>query len=269
MRQTPNLPFNLKPEQKDYVDTGGAVRYLDGGRIDKPIDMPPAQRIAMLAFIAVGVVVGIFLIMHAKDALFGNAERDAEETSANLSREVAYDMPTLTSFVWADDDSIRQSFTDSGFSMYEYSEASDFPTGGFQTAHLPSDLAYEEGVALFDKGFSSLDCVDASLLMNGLWMFEADRTDGVGLRVRYVDFTSGSVEAAIDAAMAQQGFSADSLLAEDGSGVDDVGNTFKAGTVDVDGTSCQWRVSAVPLADVYEISGLPDTAVFVGVRLTA
>ena len=52
------------------------------------------------------------------------------------------------------------------------------------------------------------------------------------------------------------------------SGVDDAGNTFQTGTIDVDGTTYAWRVSAIALSSVYDITGLPDTAVYVGVRMT-
>ena len=41
------------------------------------------------------------------------------------------------------------------------------------------------------------------------------------------------------------------------------------GTVDVDGSTYTWRVSAIALSEVYDISGLPDSAVYVGIRLTA
>ena len=71
-----------------------------------------------------------------------------------------------------------------------------------------------------------------------------------------------------DAAIAAEGFDP-ATIAEDGMGVDEVGNTFKQGTVDVDGTAYTWKVSALPLSEMYDISGLPETAVYVGVRLSS
>lgn len=50
---------------------------------------------------------------------------------------------------------------------------------------------------------------------------------------------------------------------------DEVGNTFQTGTVDIDGDTYTWRVSAAPLSDKYDIKGLPGTAAYVGIRLTA
>ena len=72
----------------------------------------------------------------------------------------------------------------------------------------------------------------------------------------------------VDAAIAAEGFDP-ATIAEDGMGVDEVGNTFKQGTVDVDGTAYTWKVSALPLSEMYDISGLPETAVYVGVRLSS
>ena len=48
-----------------------------------------------------------------------------------------------------------------------------------------------------------------------------------------------------------------------------MGNTFKQGTVEANETTYTWRVSAIPLSDMYDISGLPETATYVGGRLSA
>ncbi len=53
------------------------------------------------------------------------------------------------------------------------------------------------------------------------------------------------------------------------SGVDDSGNTYQAGVVSTDAGTCNWRVSVIELNEVYDISGLPNTAFYVGIRLTA
>ena len=46
------------------------------------------------------------------------------------------------------------------------------------------------------------------------------------------------------------------------------GQQVQSGTVDIDGFTYTWRVSAA-LSDKYDIKGLPDTAAYVGIRLTA
>ncbi|WP_165045334.1 teichoic acid transporter [Adlercreutzia sp. ZJ138] len=261
--------FQLKPESKRYVESDGPIRYLDPGHIDRPISMPRVQIAIMAAFVLVGAIIAWQLYNNIDDAVFGAAERKQQEIDANLARDIAFDAPVISSLVYLDDNTIRQTFTDAGYAMHEYSDPADYPNGGFESARMPADMNYDEAVALFDRGIASLGAVDASKLLKGMWMYSVDRTEYLDMRVRYVDFASGSLDAAIDAAMMQQGLSADTMLAENGSGVDEVGNTFKAGTLDIDGVIYQWRVSAVPLSDMYGISGLPENAVYVGVRLTA
>jgi hypothetical protein len=82
--------------------------------------------------------------------------------------------------------------------------------------------------------------------------------------VRYADFTTGDPQVAIRSALEKEGFDANNVE----SGVDDSGNSFSTGGVDVNGTQCTWRISAVPLSDYYAISGMPENACYVGVRIT-
>ena len=43
----------------------------------------------------------------------------------------------------------------------------------------------------------------------------------------------------------------------------------RSGTVEANGGAYNWRVSAIALSEVYDIAGLPDTAIYVGIRMTA
>ena len=45
-------------------------------------------------------------------------------------------------------------------------------------------------------------------------------------------------------------------------------NICSMGTLDAEGTPCTWKISALPLSDMYSISGLPEDACYVGVRVT-
>ena len=103
-------------------------------------------------------------------------------------------------------------------------------------------------------------------LLKGSWTFTVSRNDYVDMRRevrRLLVRQRGGGHS--QAAMASEGLEG-STLGE--SGVDDAGDTFQTGTIDVDGTTYAWRVSAIALSSVYDITGLPDTAVYVGVRMT-
>ena len=159
----------FKSRRNEYADTDGPVRYLDDSGLRRPLDMPRPQIAIMFAFVLVAALIGGYLLFNVLDAVRGGTARAQASVEENLSREVSYDLPALTSYITLNDDE------------------------GFDPA----------------------------------------------------------------------------TIAEDGMGVDEVGNTFKQGTVDVDGTAYTWKVSALPLSEMYDISGLPETAVYVGVRLSS
>ena len=231
----------FKSRRNEYADTDGPVRYLDDSGLRRPLDMPRPQIAIMFAFVLVAALIGGYLLFNVLDAVRGGTARAQASVEENLSREVSYDLPALTSYITLNDDEIKQAVADAGLTVIDKGGMSDDPEAALELIKLPSD---------------------------GSWTLDADRSDGTSMRLRYADFSSGSLDAAIDAAIAAEGFDP-ATIAEDGMGVDEVGNTFKQGTVDVDGTAYTWKVSALPLSEMYDISGLPETAVYVGVRLSS
>ena len=258
----------FKPRRNEYVDTDGPVRYLDGSGLRRPLDMPKSQLIIMGVFVLAAVAIGAYLLHAALDAVQGGAARSQASVEENLARPVTYDLPALPSLVQLSDDEIKQSFADAGFATIDRTSEENYPAGGFEVVKLPSDVSAPEALLLYQQGVENLDAADAALLLNGSWTFSIDRNEGADARIRYADFSSGSLEAAIQSAIATEGFDPATTPAEGGSGVDEAGNTFQTGTIDVNGTVYTWRVSAIALSSVYDISGLPDTAVYVGIRLT-
>ena len=250
---------------KEYVSAGGPVRYLDGTSLSRPFDLPRQTRLALLAFMLVAAVIGGVFLYNFLDAVLNADAREQASVEANLARDVSYDLPQLASLIAADDAAIRQAFADAGYTIYDNTDPNEFAAGGMDLIKLPSDVTEVDAALLYAQGVGNLSASDAAKLLKWSWTFTVSRNDYVDMRVRYADFSSGSVEAAIQAAMAAEGLEG-STLGE--SGVDDAGNTFQAGTIDVGGTVYSWRVSAIALSSVYDIAGLPDTAVYVGVRMT-
>ena len=222
----------------------------------------------MFAFVLVAALIGGYLLFNVLDAVRGGTARAQASVEENLSREVSYDLPALTSYITLNDDEIKQAVADAGLTVIDKGGMSDDPEAALELIKLPSDVSELDAGLMYNKGVSKLSASEAALLLNGSWTLDADRSDGTSMRLRYADFSSGSLDAAIDAAIAAEGFDP-ATIAEDGMGVDEVGNTFKQGTVDVDGTAYTWKVSALPLSEMYDISGLPETAVYVGVRLSS
>lgn len=253
------MPFEQR--EAAYTEEEGAVRHLDGSSLLRPSALSRMQMLFVAALVAVAAVIGGTVVFRTVDSLVHAPEREQQAIQDNLARDVSLDLPQLTAYAQAGDADILQSLADAGFSTYEISA----DESGFDVLKLPADVSVEQAGLMYVQGISNLSAKDASLLLNGSWRMTVDRTSGTDMRVRYADFSSGSVSAAVSAAIEAEGLGA-STFGE--SGVDDSGNTFQAGTVEAGGATYAWRVSAIPLSAVYDINGLPETAVYVGVRLS-
>ncbi len=257
--------MNLFYRKPDYVRQEGSVRYLDALHLTRPLSMPRAQLAIMAAFVVAGVIIGVNLYQGTVGSMQQTQQLGQASVEENLSRAVTYDLPVLPGLAGWEDQEILDSFTNAGYTIYNQTEEG---ASGLDLIKLPSDVTLADAATLYAKGVASLGASDAARLLNGSWSFSLDRSDGESYAVKYADFSSSSIEAAISAAIASQGFDP-ATTPEGGSGTDDVGNTYQTGTVEANGTTYTWRVSATALSNKYDISGLPESAVYVGIRMSA
>lgn len=249
----------------EYAPGEGNVRFLSGDALNRPMSLPKRYLAIAAIFVIAAAIAGGLFFQKTLDVAVNGPQRAQAELEANLSRNVPYDFPTLSSFMPLDDASIRANLSGTGLTFYDLSLPEDNPNGGFDTVKLPEGMTAEEAAGLYSKGVGKLDPADAARLLNGSWTLNVNRGDYIDMRVRYCDFTSGSIDEAIQNAMVAQGLD-QSILGEFGE--DNVGNTFQSGVVDVDGTMYSWRISACPLSAVYDFYGFPEDGVYVGVRIT-
>lgn len=262
------MPFQRR--EVGYTDKKGNINYLDGSGLSRPFSMPIQPLVVVGAFVVVAVVIGYFIVQAFYDNTLGTTIANEAVVDENLARDSDYDLPALTSIVGLDADEIRSFIAEGGYLTYEETDeddAEDEDSDSDDELYLvkfPSDMDLDEATELYTSGISSLSAADASLLLKGMWMLSASWDSGVNMVVRYVDFSSGSLEDAVDTAIEAQGFDAESatVVAED-----DSGNTYRSGTVEVDGVEYTWRVSTIELTEVYGIDGLPDDSYYVGVRI--
>lgn len=183
-----------------------------------------------------------------------------------LAREVSYDFPLLSSLMPLSDEEIMTALTDAGYTLYERTPVGTDPDGGFEVIKLPADVSLEEAGLMYVQGIDKLSAGDAVKLLKGAWTLTVSRKAGDDMRLRYADFASGTIEKAVQGAMQVEGLENAEVT---DSGVDDSGNTYQAGVVSTDNGTYNWRVSVIELDEVYDISGLPNTAFYVGIRFTA
>lgn len=251
-------------EQPTYK-VSGSIRYLDDSGLNRPLDMPAQVRKGLLVALALACAIGCAMLFRYFDATVGAPQRDQEAMQENLARTVSLDLPQLGSLMGMDDQAVVDSLYATGCTLYEKTPVGTGENGGFEVIKLPEGVSLEEAGLVYLSGLSNASAADASKLLNGSWTLSSDRSSGTSMRVRYADFTSGTADIAIQSAKEAEGLS--DVQATD-AGVDDSGNTYQAGTVDMNGETYSWRVSVIELSEVYDVSGLPEDALFVGIRFT-
>lgn len=255
----------LSPAPKSTVLIGD-VRYYDGAELSRPLEMPSRVKAVMLAAMILAAIVGCFFLGRYLDQIMNEPIRQQQTLQENLTREVTYDFPLLSSLMPLSDEEIMTALTDAGHTLYERTPVGTDPDGGFEVIKLPADVSLEDAGLMYIKGIDKLSASDAVKLLKGSWTLTVSRKNGDDMRLRYADFASGTIEKAVQGAMQVEGLENAEVT---DSGVDDSGNTYQAGTISTDNGTCNWRVSVIELDEVYKISGLPNTAYYVGIRFTA
>lgn len=256
----------MEPSHKHASNAPETVRYLDGSGLARPFDPPRFVIAACVVAAVAAAVIGGMMASKAIDQVLHGEERAAATVQGNIERDVSYDIPAMQEYMPLDDASILARFQEAGFLTYDLAGEGD---SGADVMKLPADTnLMDAGIAL-GGGIGNMDAVAASKYLVGSWRFTVDREQGLSMRVRYADLKSADAVAAMDAAMASQGWIDNAAVSVESEGQDEVGNTYREGTLAGDAGTYTWRVSVCPLSDVYEIAGLPDTAQYVGIRLMA
>ncbi|MCL2827033.1 MAG: teichoic acid transporter, partial [Eggerthellaceae bacterium] len=163
-----------------------------------------------------------------------------------------------------DDDTINSTLNANSYTLLDWNSLGTGSGTNIDLIKLPDGVTIIDAGIDYSNGISSLSSSEAARLLNGSWEFTVVRGNSIDMRVKYADFTSGTLDAAIQNAIDQQGLSG-TPLGE--AGVDAAGNSYQTGSVNVNGTAYNWQVSACVLTDAYSVSGLPADAMYVGIRL--
>ena len=249
-----------KREQPAYREDG-AVRHLDASVLKRPFDPPRQIWIVGIIGALIAAIIGGYFAYQAIDQVLYSAERKATSVEENINRDVSYDLPEMASLIVLDDDSILQQLEDAGYTTYTLSDEGE----DLDVMKLPSDVTLADATVALADGISNMDAVTASKYLVGSWRLTTSRSSGITMSVRYSDLQASDAEEAIQTALDSQGWTIDEDTEYE---TDSAGNTYVEGTVESDAGTCTWRVAACDLSDVYGISGLPDTAQYVGIHIT-
>ena len=141
----------FKSRRNEYADTDGPVRYLDDSGLRRPLDMPRPQIAIMFAFVLVAALIGGYLLFNVLDAVRGGTARAQASVEENLSREVSYDLPALTSYITLNDDEIKQAVADAGLTVIDKGGMSDDPEAALELIKLPSDVSELDAGLMYTK----------------------------------------------------------------------------------------------------------------------
>lgn len=250
--------------RREYTDRKGNVAYLDGAPLRRPFEMPAAKKVVL--GIVVLVAIGLGAVFVNSTVLSTMREHAAAEQAIkdNLARPASIDsLPKMKKLVNLNDAGIKEAFDEAGYTIYDASNLGD--SEDLILYRIPEDMTLEEAEQYYSQGVSSLDAVQATKLLNGAWQFVAERSGVTTMVVRYADFTTGDPQVALENALAKTKFDPESVT---DSGVDDSGNTYQIGSLKAGDTTCAWKISALPLSDMFSISGMPEDACYIGIRLT-
>lgn len=243
------------------------IDYPDASVLNRPLDLPHSIRSGLIVFLGIAAIIGAIFLFRYFDVVVNAPAREAAQVAENVSRHVPYNFPILTDLIPLSDTEMMDKLVASGDTLFERTPIGENELGGFQVIRLPQDVSVAEAAAIYLAGIDNVSAASASLLLNGAWNLTVTREAPYSVSLRYADFSSGSIENAIQNALLSESLDLEGEDAE--SGVDDSGNTYITGLIDEDGTRYQWRVSVIPLVDVYAVKGLPEDSLYVGIRLTA
>lgn len=250
---------------RGYTNRQGNVAYLDSTPLKRPFSMPWPQRIIAIVIVAAAVAIGFMLVNTFVISRWQAVQATEKAITDNLARPASIEsIPNMPSLIALDDEGVKATLTEAGNTILDLSERDD--SHDLTLYRIPPDMTIDEMSAYYLQGLNSLEAQDASKFFVGGWMLAADRAGVTSMVVRYADFSTGDPQVAIQNAILKEGFDTASIAE---SGEDESGNTYSSGTFavneEITGT---WKVSALPFEDVYSISGLPQNACYVGVRVT-
>ena len=251
--------------RRKYSTKEGNVAYLDGSPLRRPITMPGAQRVTMGIIVILGIVIGVVFLNMTVLASMRETAATQQAIEDNLARQASIEtIPQMTEVVTKSDKQIKKLFEKSGYTIIDVTSTKE--EDEMVLYKVPSDMDSDEAIALYALGLNTLNAPQATRLLNGSWSFTADRAGVTSMVVRYADFSTGDPKVAVTNAIDKEGFDPTTVSE---SGVDESGNTYSMGVVEVDDKAYTWKVSALLLSDMYSISGVPEDSCYVGVRLTA
>lgn len=256
-KQTGNTSQHVKAEEDQ------PIRYLDPGSLAKPIDMPRNQRMLVLVFVAIAALIGGLII----NSVLGSAHSSSNDTSQEVEQIISetrdLNLPKLADYTINDADGIKTRLDNANIDCYDNLKNSD---DELELVYIPDGMKTADVKGILSDGINSADATTAARYICGSWRLTGNFDNGVDLRVRYCDMSATTATAALKDAANSQGYTIKKNAKQT---TDSAGNTSVSGTTTYQGTTYKWTISACDISNVYNVSGIPGSAQYVGIHLTS
>lgn len=209
------------------------------------------------------LLLGVLLTIILGSIIYGQLKAaSAFPQSVKDLASQSLDLPILTDFASMDDTTIFDTLSATNTVAQTSSDSS-----GETIYRLPDGVDALTLAGYSSEGFDTLDIDTLSTVLKTSWQISTSRGGENTIKLKYADFTSGSVDAAVRAGIAQQGFDVTTSTVMS-SGLDTNGNTYSYGTIVIDSTTYYWRVAAITLTEVYANDELPEDSYYVGITIS-
>ena len=253
----------MQVKQRQVFRENPNIYYMNGESLSRPMTLPPSAKVGIIVIIVIAAVLASVAFYMYFDATTNEPAREQARMQEQIDRAVTLDLPDMLSMLEADDATIDAQLKSTGATFFERSAVGSGED--YEIVKLPADVSLVDAAAMYASGVSKLSPSQAATLLNGAWDLLVSRSNGLDVSLHYADFKSGSEDAAIVNAIAAEDLERGDVVY---SGENDgYGNHYTQGTIMINGVSYSWTVSSLPLKEVYSIKGLPDDAVYVGIRI--
>lgn len=247
----------------------GSVHYMKAPALRRGMKIPGNIKGLIAAFGLVALALAAFFGFRINDNVVNAQSLFEESIAAAINSGPGLELPVLNNYVGVTNEEIRQAISGMGWQTIDVdalyaSPNEEVDANSLDLVKIPSDMEYSQAESLFTGNLRRVDTAEALHYLASSWRFTSYATEGIDLKVKYADFHSESIEQAIANAISAQGWT-DSTFGE--SGVDQSGNTYQNGTIQVNEINMHWSISVCPLDEVYNVSGLPENSYYVGARL--
>ena len=225
---------------------------------------------SLQTFTLICMIGALVIAFFGVDYVFNNASRiSAQETAKNadlLARPIDLQLPVLTEWIWTSPDDARAYLEQSGLSTIDISTEEDLLANTtYDIFKVPSDLDLGVSHSILNSDLAQVQNSDLVHFLSDSWELRYNSDPNLYVATKAYNFTSPTIEEAIASSVVYQGWDAGTV---EESGVDTAGNTYQRGSVSIGDTTYHWRVSAIPLEQMFKVVNLPTKVFYVGASLT-